>query len=181
MNRQVLFIHGGGGGGFEEDTGMVTSLRTALGKAYEVHYPQMPSDESRSDFGWLQKIEDEITAINGDVILAGHSLGASMLLKYLSENELRKKIIGIFLIAPPFWSGDETWVQGLKLKEDFQDKMPKAVPVFLYHCRDDNEVPFDHLLIYKQKLSQATVREIANGGHQLNNDLGLVTQDIKSL
>jgi hypothetical protein len=37
------------------------------------------------------------------------------------------------------------------------------------------------MALYPQKLPQATVREIASGGHQLNNDLTLVAKDIKSL
>ena len=145
-----------------------------------VHYPLL-SNESSPDFGRRKQIDKEISLIHGEVILVGHSLGASMLLKYLSENEVKKKIVGIFLISTPFWSGDEDWKQGLKLREDFPDKLPKNVPIFLYHCRDDEEVPFEHLSIYARKLPQATVREIASGGHQLNNNLSLVANDIKTL
>ncbi len=39
--------------------------------------------------------------------MAGHSFGASMLLKFLSENKVKQKVDGIFLIAAPFWDGDE--------------------------------------------------------------------------
>ncbi len=181
MTRQVLFIQGGGEDGYEEDARLVSSLKAELGTDYEVHYPQMPSDESLADFGWKEQIANEITSIDGDVILAGHSLGASMILKCLSEKEFSEKISGIFLIATPFWSGDEDWVQGLKLNEDFEDKIPKNVPLFLYHCRDDQEVPFEHLAYYKQKFSHATVREIASGGHQFNYDLMMVAIDVKSI
>ncbi len=72
-------------------------------------------------------------------------------------------------------------MQGLKLQQDVADKLPKGIPVFLYRSRDDEEVPFVHLQLYAQKLPQATVREIASGGHQLDNDLALVAEDIKSL
>jgi hypothetical protein len=67
------------------------------------------------------------------------------------------------------------------LKEDFEDKMPKNVPVFLYHCRDDKEVPFEHLAIYIRKLPNSSVRQLVSGGHQLKNDLSIVAKDIKSL
>ena len=181
MNQHVLFIQGGGGKeDYEADAKLVTSLREALGKAYTVHYPLL-SNESAPDFGRTKQIGKEISLINGKIILVGHSLGASMLLKYFSENEVKKKVAGIFLISTPFWSGDEDWKQGLKLREDFPDTLPKNVPIFLYHCRDDEEVPFDHLSIYARKLPQATVREIASGGHQLNNNLSLVANDIKTL
>ena len=152
MLYQVLFIQGGGGDeDYKADAKLVASLREALGSAYSVHYPLL-SNESSPDFGRRKQIGKEISLIKGEIILVGHSLGASMLLKYLSENEVKKKIAGIFLISTPFWSGDEDWKQGLKLHEDFPDKLPKNVPIFLYHCRDDEEVPFAHLSLYAQKL-----------------------------
>lgn len=181
MKKNVLFIQGGGERGYEADAKLAASLQQSLGEAYSVHYPKMQIDEIQPDFGWLQQIGKEIASIAGEVILAGHSLGASLLLKYLSENKIKKKVIGIFLISTPFWSGNEDWVEGLKLKEDFAEKLPENIPVFLYHCRDDEEVPFAHLTLYSQKLKYAAVREITNGGHQLNNDLTMVANDIRSL
>ena len=179
--KKILFIHGGDDDGYKADAKLAASLQEALGATYEVRYPQMPSDEAAPDFGWLQQIGKEIAAIKGKVILVGHSLGASLLLKYLSENEVTKRIGGIFLISTPFWSGDEDWKQGLKLQENFTEHLPKDVPIFLYHCKDDEVVPLAHLALYAQKLPQSTVREIPSGGHQLNNDLTLVAKDIKSL
>ena len=111
----------------------------------------------------------------------GHSLGASLLLKYLSENKIKKKIGGVFLISTPFWRGNEDWKKGLKLHKNFPNKLPEGVPIFLYQSRDDEEVSFDNLSLYSQKLPRATIREIVKGGHQLNNDLTIVAKDIKSL
>lgn len=181
MKKSILFIHGGGDDGFGADKPMMLSLQNTLGADFNINYPKMPSDESLPDFGWLRCIENEISKIDGEIILIGHSLGASMLLKLLSENKITKKINGIFLIATPFWSGDEDWVQGLKLNKGFEEKIPKDIPLFLYHGRDDEEVSFKHLGKYSEKLPQAIVREIQIGGHQLNNNLTLVANDIKSL
>jgi uncharacterized protein len=182
MKKHVLFIQGGGG---EEDHAadakLVASLQNVLGEDYVVHYPLLSDDESAPDFGRKKQISKEISLIKGEIILVAHSLGASMLLKYLSESQVQKKIAGIFLIATPFWSGDEDWKQGLKLRQNFADKLPKGVPIFLYHSRDDEEAPFAHLGLYAQNLPHATVREIASGGHQLNNDLSLVAKDIQSI
>lgn len=181
MSKHVLFIQGGGAKrDYEADAKLVSSLREALEEDYTVHYPYLPN-ESAPDFGRKKQIGKEISLIKGNIILVGHSLGASMLLKYLSEIRVQKKIAGIFLIATPFWSGDENWVQGLKLNENFADNLPKSVPVFLYHCRDDEEVPFEHLALYRQKLPYVTIREIESGGHQFNNDLSIVANDIKAL
>lgn len=183
MSKLILFIHGGGDGGYEADAKLAASLRNALGTEYEVHYPKILTDESEQDLvpRWLKKMGKEIFSVQGEVILAGHSLGASMLLKYLSENKAKSNIVGIFLIAPPYWSGNDDWVQPLKLQEDFSEKLPKEIPIFFYQCKDDEVVPFDHFTFYKKNVPWAVFREIAIGGHQLNDDLTLVAYDIKSL
>lgn len=183
MRKNVLFIHGAGDGGYEADVALAASLRNELGEGYKVHFPKMSQDETESFFGsqWPKEIGREIASLKGEVILVGHSLGASMLLKYLSENKVTKQIAGVFLAAPPFWSGDEDWVQPLKLREDFHDNLPKNVPIFFYQCKDDGEVPFSQFNRYKQYLQGATFREIKSGGHQFNDNLSIVATDIKSL
>ncbi len=181
MKKNVLFIQGGGSSeDYAADAKLVASLQAALSESYTVYYPDLPN-ESTPDFGRVKQIGKEISSIRGKIILAGHSLGASMLLKYLSESQVDKNITGVFLMATPFWSGEEDWKQGLKLPENFANTLPREVPLFFYHCRDDQEVPFAHLNLYKQHLPRAIIREIAFGGHQLNNDLSLIAKDIKSL
>jgi len=179
--KLILFIQGGGESGYVADELLVLSLKATLGKEYQISYPELLSDESEPDFGWTKQIGEEISKANDDLILVGHSLGASMILKYLSENSVSKNIKGLFLIATPFWSGNEKWKAGFKLKNNFTAKLPAEVPIFFYHCKDDEEVPFSHLDRYKQKVTQANFREIKNGGHQVNNDLTLIARDIKSL
>ncbi len=180
--KKILFIHGGGNGGYEADKKLAASLKNTLGKEYKIDNPEIQFKETEPDYGWSKQISDHISSNNEDnLILVGHSFGASMILKLLSENPIQKKIKGIFLIAPPFWSGNEDWKQGLKLKENFDDKLPKNIPLFFYHCKDDDEVPFSHFNDYQKKVNRATYREIDNGGHQLNNDLTIVAQDIITL
>lgn len=181
MNRQVLFIQGGGGqNDYEADAKLVASLQENLGDAYVVHYPFLPEEPS-PDFGRIKQIGHQISLIKGKIILVGHSLGASMLLKYLSESQPPETILGVFLIATPFWSGDEDWKQALKLHHDFASKLPKQIPLFFYHAQDDKVVSFDNLALYAQKLPQATIHRITAGGHQLNDDLLAVAKDIESL
>ena len=181
MIKQVLFIQGGGNDGYEADAKLVASLQKALGKDYEISYPRMQTDEAATDFGWLKQIGKEIDKRGDDVILVAHSLGASLLLKYLSENRVSKKPAGIFLVSAPFWNGKEEWVKGLKLQEDFAESLPKNSRIFFYHCRDDEEIPFDHIASYRHKLPVATFREIESGGHQLGKNLNLIAKDIKDL
>jgi uncharacterized protein len=180
--KQVLFIRGGGGEeAHNADAKLAASLQKELGATYNVRYPQMPDDDA-PDSEWIQQIINEVAAIKGKVILVGHSVGGSVLLKYLAETRVDHPIAGIFFIATPFWGGDEGWqYEGFTIPDDFPDKLPKDVPIFLYHNRDDPEVPFAHLALYGAKLPQATIREGASGGHQFDNDLTQVALDIKNL
>jgi serine hydrolase len=63
----------------------------------------------------------------------------------------------------------------------FAARLPAGMSIYLYHCRDDATVPFDHLALYAQALPQATVRAFNDGGHQFNDDLSAVARDIASL
>lgn len=45
----------------------------------------------------------------------------------------------------------------------------------------DETVPFSHLKLYVKKIPHATFREIPGRGHQLNNDLTEIVQDMKNL
>jgi predicted alpha/beta hydrolase family esterase len=181
MKNQVLFIQGGGENGYVADQKMVDSLKTALGNEYEIIYPELKSDESLPDFGWPGEIGKALKGIKGELILVGHSLGASMILKYFSETKAHPKIIQIFLLATPFWSGTEDWVKGLMLKDNFADNMPASIPISMYHSMDDEVVPFEQLSYYSQKLQGANIRRIKKGGHLFNNDLKFLADDIKNL
>jgi uncharacterized protein len=175
---QVLFIHGGGGEAFEGDEALVRSLREALGPDFGVEYPEMP-DADAPEFGaWSACISRELSALGAGVILVGHSLGGSILLKHLSEERVEEPIAGLFLIATPYWGAVDWKVTEFELREDFPEALPKDVPIFLYHSRDDEVVPFAHLGMYAGRLPHATVREIEDRGHQLGDDLSEVAEDI---
>ena len=179
--QQVLFIHGGGLDGFEADAGLRDSLSTTLGEGYQLSYPKMPSNEDAPDFGWLNKIEEEVGVLGGagqGIILVGHSLGASMLLKFLSQRKVSVQIAGVFLLAAPFWAGEEEWVQGLKLEEGFEERLPKNSPFFFYHCHDDEEVSFSDLEKYRERMVQSSFIALEKGGHQFEGGMQRIAQDI---
>lgn len=180
MKRHILFIQGGGRGAYDADEKLAMHLLTLLGSDYDVVYPRMPGEEKPDYEAWKDQIVKNLTTHAGEVILVGHSLGASFLLKYLSEEELTKPIEGLFLIASPYWGTRDWEVDEYMLSEDFASKLSRVQRLFFYHSRDDVWVPFDHLTMYAEKLPQAVIRELDGRGHQLNNDMSEVAQDIKS-
>ncbi|HEY3571112.1 MAG TPA: alpha/beta hydrolase [Thermoanaerobaculia bacterium] len=180
MAKPVLFIRGGGGEiAYEADGLLVASLRNALGAAYEVRYPKMPLDDSAGYADWKADIATELSALD-EVILVAHSVGGSILLKYLVEEQVGQPIIGLFLLATPYFGADEKWDYAeMILPQDFAAMLPPIPRILLYHSRDDEVVPFAHLALYAARLPRATIRERDGGGHQLRNDLADVAEDIK--
>jgi predicted alpha/beta hydrolase family esterase len=181
MRTQVLFVHGGGGEAFGGDEALARSLREALGPDFGVEYPEMPDADAPEYRKWSAHICRELSALDGGVILVGHSLGGSILLKHLSEERVEKSIAGLFLIATPYWGTVDWEVAEFGLREDFPSALPEDVPIFLYHSRDDEVVPFAHLALFAGRLPHATVREFEDRGHQLGDDLSEVAQDIAGL
>jgi predicted alpha/beta hydrolase family esterase len=180
MKKQVLFIQGAGEGAYEEDEKLAASLQDALGTEYQVSYPQMPNEESPEDEAWITQISKELAALDGKVILVGHSAGGAVLLKYLLKEHVAKPIAGIFLISIPYWGPEDEEDDKYTLHEGFASQLPIGVPIFLYHSRDDEWVPFAHLEMYAEQIPQATIRTFDGRGHQFNNDLSEVAADILS-
>ena len=181
MKKHVLFIQGAGLGAYDEDEKLAASLRDALGSEYNVIYPKMPNEVSPKDKVWISHISQELAALDGKLILVGHSAGGAVLLKYLLKEKTPQPIAGIFFISIPYWEPEDEQDDEYPLQEGFASKLPEGVPIFLYHSRDDEWVPFSHLAKYAEKIPHATVREFDGRGHQFSNDLSEVAADIKSL
>ena len=177
----ILFIQGGGKGAYKEDKKLALFLQDALSEIYDINYPKMPDESNPNYETYKAKIDEELKKMHSKVVLVGHSLGGCFLLKYLSEKKIEIDIAGMFFIATPFWGVNGWQYEGFTLENDFASKLPTKSPIFFYHGTNDEIVPFSHLALYAKKVPHAIIREIVGGGHQLNNDLSGVVQDIKSL
>jgi len=179
LKKSVLFIQGAGEGAYEEDALLAESLQKALGPAYEVRYPKMVNEDSPEYVDWKAQIESELAALEGEVILVGHSIGGSVLLRYLSDERVDKPVSGLYAIATPYWGADDYWKwEEVELPQDAAAKLAGILRIFFYHSRDDEVVPFTHLALYAGKFPGAVIRETEGGGHQFGNDLAGVARDI---
>jgi predicted alpha/beta hydrolase family esterase len=174
----IIFVQGAGA--HDEDHKLADSLQNVLGADYDVVYPRMPDEESPTYNAWKQQITQSIADADGSIILAGHSFGASMLLKVLAVEQSPKPISGVFLIATPYWRDQDWDVSQYTLPDELSASLTN-IPTYLYHNRDDEVVSFSHLGRYVEKLPNAIVREFDEGGHQFNDDLSAVAADIKRL
>ena len=176
---RVLFVQGGGQGAHSEDAPLAESLKRALGPECELHFPQMPDEADPNVEAWKQTISSELSRMHGSVILVAHSVGGSILLRYLAEEKVEKAIAGVFLLAAPSWDEGRWNFDDLKLPHDVAEKLAPIPRLFFYHCRDDEVVPFAHLALHRRRIPRAVAREVDTGGHQFGNDLSAVAADIR--
>jgi predicted alpha/beta hydrolase family esterase len=182
MRRQVLFVQGGGERVHDDwDGKLVASLRADLGPDYDVRYPRMPNEDDPSYATWTATLENELAGLDDGAILVGHSLGGTFLINALAEHPPRRELAAIVLIAAPF-VGEGGWESAdWKAQHALGEKLPRGVPIYLYHGLADTAVPASHAQLYAHAIPQASLRRLPGRDHQLNNDLSEVAAVIRSL
>ena len=181
--KQILFAHSGGSQGAkgEGSFDLVTYLKKELPSQIEINYPVIANPEAPTYEMWKKLFDTQFKLIKEPLILVGHSLGGSMLLKYLSEENSTIQIDALFLVDTPFW-GEADWnIEDFVLQENHAFKLSKIKHVYLYHSIQDPIVPFEHVNIYKKTFPASTVRVIQGSDHTFANGLRELVNDIKSV
>ena len=179
--RQVLFIQGGGAGAHDEwDLKLVESLRRELGGGYEVRYPRMPGEDNPGYARWSAAIRREIADLRHGAVVAGHSVGATILAGALAEQLPETGLAVIALIAAPFvgpggWPGAE-----FELTGGLGARLPPGARVHVFHGLRDETAPPSHADLFALAIPQARVHRLPGRDHQLNNDLGVVAETIRA-
>ena len=182
MKRQVLFVQGGGAGAHDEwDNKLVDSLRSALGRNYDVRYPRMPSEEDPNFEAWKGALREEFARLEDGAILIGHSVGGTVLINAVAEQRPKFSIGAIVLIAAPFVGNGGWEIDDWQPQRDVGEKLPNGVPVYLYHGLQDTTAPPEHAELYARMIPQAELRLLPGRDHQLNDDLSEVAATISAL
>lgn len=196
MKKQIVVIHGGDTfATYEEYLNFLRNyqinieryktgkddwkpwLRQELGEDYEVVLPMMPNKFNAQFEEWKIWFEKLIPFMNEEIILVGHSLGASFVAKYLSENKFPKKLAGVFLVSGVFDQDAEGYTLvsfALPAKLDLQTEN-----IYLYHSKDDPVVPFSALEQFMKALPQAHSRVFEDRKHINQEEFPELVQDIK--
>lgn len=180
MTIDVLFVQGAGDGAHAEDGLLADSLARALGSGYQVHYPKMPAEAEPGYEAWRDALFRALARLRSPIVLVGHSVGGSWLLRLLAEKGVHGGIVGLVLLAAPSRDESDWDFEDLELPEDTADRLASIPRIVLYHGREDDVVPFAHLGLHAARLPRALVRPVDGVGHQFGNDLSAVAQDIRS-
>jgi hypothetical protein len=180
---QILFIQGGGGHDVHDawDNRLVESLRRELGDGYDVRYPRMPDEDDPKYAKWKPAIGREIAGLDEGAVLAGHSIGGTMLVHALAEEPPKRRPAAIILISAPY-VGDGGWPSDeIEAKPDLAAWLPDGVPVHLFHGSEDETAPPSHADLYAKAIPQAELHMLPGRDHQLNSDLEEVADVVRAV
>ncbi len=181
MANQVLFIQGGGAGVHDEwDSKLVESLVRSLGPGYEIRYPRMPNEADPTYAAWKAALTQHMTALDDGAIVIGHSIGGTILINAIAETAPDRKLSGVFLIAAPV-VGPGGWPSEEIKSTELSARLPKGMPIYLYHGTTDETVPVAHLDLYAHAIPYARVRRLHGRNHQLNDDVSEVAADVRAI
>lgn len=201
MKKQLVSIHGGETfASYDEYLGFLKKLEIdfedltnpakkwrrnlgeTLGQEFTIIAPEMPNSLNAKYMEWEIWFDKIVPHLDSQVMLLGHSLGASFLAKYLSENKFTKRISALFLVAACFDDeGLEYSLDDFKMPEDLSGIAKQADKIFLYHSEDDPVVPFAHLQKFSKAIPGATLRIFKDRGHFLQEEFLEIVEDIKGV
>jgi predicted alpha/beta hydrolase family esterase len=183
MTGTVLVVHSSGPQGPGEGSEpLVRRLREELGPEFEVLFPVMPGTEDEPHYEpWRDRLSAEFDALEGRVIVFGHSLGGSVALKYSAEVGFDEKVAGLVTAAAPYW-GTSGWEEEWALPEGWPAEGPRLPRTVLFHSRDDEEIPFSSLERYAERLPEARTHALEGNGHLYERgDLSEIIAAIRSV
>ncbi|MGK7377452.1 alpha/beta hydrolase [Planococcus sp. 1R117A] len=183
VKKQVLFIHSAGPQGFNQgSSGLIRFLEKELDGDFELIHPEMPDPENPVYTEWKDQLAFEFTKLREGAILAGHSLGGSALLKFLSEEPVKGPFPALFLVASPVWGLEKYWEkEDFTLTDDFATKLPEISRIILFHSTGDSIVPYTHLEKYTELLPSAAVKSLPGDSHLFEKGLKELSEEMKSL
>ena len=193
--RQLLFIHGGSV--FDNRDELLDQLRTweledpfqlheergkwknklpeALGERWRCAFPQMPNKFDAKYAEWAVWFERHLPFVEDGIVLIGHSLGATFLCKWLSENQFPKSIAQLHLVAPG-WSEGE-----FMLPNSLEAAQKQCNEVHIWHSHDDPVCAFEkHALRYAVALPSAITHWMNGRGHFRGEEFSEIVEVIKS-
>ncbi|MHA4847158.1 alpha/beta hydrolase [Flavitalea antarctica] len=180
QSQKILFVHSAGPQHDEEGSAkLVQYIKEGLPAAYHVIAPIMPHPDNPDYESWKKVLHEVFKIMDDDMILVGHSLGGSVLLKFLSEEHPPQRIRSLHLVAVPFWGLEDWDVSEFALEDDFGDNLPPVSSIHIYHSKDDQIVPAQHAERYAAELPGAVYDQLNGYGHVYWEGLPMLITNIQ--
>lgn len=196
MKQQVFVIHGGDAfntyeeylsflEGYEvsleklQKKGWKDSLAENLGSDYDVYLVKMPNGYNAKYKEWKLWFEKYLPLLNDNLILIGNSLGAVFLAKYLSEENISRKIKATFLVAAPFDRDGGKKLPEFAVTSSLSKLAKQAGELYMYHSKDDPVVEYSELEKYREQLPNAHIKSFEDRKHFNGETFPEIMEDIR--
>jgi len=162
-------------------------------------YPTQQEFEQMKVSLLLEKVANWVDQANSSVILIGSSFGGFIATRYIQQQRMSEKVVGLILLAPaldyyqmlkdhllpsidhPAWEQKTKWswsfIQDLQENHNPMDE-PVTVPTLLIHGKADDVIPVTNSRQYVAKQArfgcQWTSHYLSGGTHKLLNVLSEV-------
>jgi predicted alpha/beta hydrolase family esterase len=183
MADTLLVVHSSGPQGPGEGSEpFVGRLREELGEDFEVLFPLMPDSATDPHYEpWRDRLTEELGALEGKVVVFGHSLGGSVALKYGALVGFDEKVAGLVTAAAPYW-GTSEWEKEWALPDPWPAERGQLPPTVIFHSRDDEEAPFSSLERFGERFPEARTQALDGNGHLYDRgDISEIVTAIRSL
>ena len=181
MSYEILLIQGAGLVTTDEEQVIVDALKAELGEGFRIVYPPIPDADNPSYQAWDSVLTASLERLSGKVILLGHSLGGSVVLKHFSKEPIPDKIIGMILFGVPYWK-DQNWdVSEYVIEDDFVGNLSKLDNIYFYYSTDDEVIPKYQFESYQKLMPQALYRVFSDTDHSYHKAIPNMIADIRDL
>jgi predicted alpha/beta hydrolase family esterase len=138
----------------------------------------MPDEGNPSYARWSTAIRREMASLDDGAVVAGHSVGAAIVLNALAQQAPEKGLGAIVLIAPSF-VGEGGWRSAEFEPNERPRREAASRCADVFHGLRDETAPPSHADLYALAIPQAQVHQLPGRDHQLNNDMSEVAETIR--
>jgi uncharacterized protein len=128
--------------------------------------PPMPRPDAPEPGPWIAACRARIAATTGDLILAGHSLGGSVILATLAAGGLPAGLRGVVTLASPFWGPGGWDMPGFALPPGAEAVLRGLPRLVLLQGEADEQVAAHHPDFYRALLPRAEIRRLPGVDHE---------------
>ena len=139
--------------------------------------PEMPVPYNPEYSSWKETLE--YFPINEETILVGHSCGGGMILRHLSENDIK---VGKVVLVAPWIDPNKIYLKtGMFDFEIDKNILDKVESLDIMYSLDDEEDVLETIKILKDRIPGANYHEFTDKGHFCEEDIGLEFPELKKI
>lgn len=154
------------------------SLQSDLGDNFQVVRLQMPNKINAKYEEWKIYFHRYLEVLGEDLILIGHSLGATFLVKFLTEETIKNKRSRVILVAAPFGE--------IKLGPSlgdfiFEKEASSDLKITLFASDNDKLIANDDVVKYQKMIKNLETKTLSDRGHFSQKDFPELVLHLKEV